>query len=82
VKALDKTFRDRIRQAEAKEKGVKLELEMESETEIKERLPFDQFTALDIRVGNILEVGPIKGSDKLLKLIIDIGSETRQVVAV
>jgi methionyl-tRNA synthetase len=79
VKALDKTFRDRIRQAEARERGVDLEMGLEMEKE--ERLPFDQFSALDIRVGHVLDAGHIKGSDKLLKLTVDIGTETRQVVA-
>ena len=35
---------------------------------------------LELRVGKIIEAQEIKGSDKLLKLIVDIG-EKRQIVA-
>ena len=35
---------------------------------------------LELRVGKVLEAQEIKGSDKLLKLIVDIG-EKRQLVA-
>lgn len=73
VKALDMIFRDRIRQAEAREKKMKVE--------VAERVPYDQFKILDIRVGQIQQAAPIKGSNKLFKILIDIGAETRQVVA-
>ncbi len=36
---------------------------------------------LDIRVGEIVEVEDIKGSKKLYKIKIDLGSEVREVVA-
>jgi methionyl-tRNA synthetase len=36
---------------------------------------------LDLRIGEIKEAGPIKGSKKLIKLQVDIGGEIRQVVA-
>ncbi|MFD1511860.1 methionine--tRNA ligase [Halomarina rubra] len=46
-----------------------------------ERIGFDDFQALDLRVGEIRSAEPIEGADKLLKLEVDIGVETRQVVA-
>jgi len=46
-----------------------------------ERIGFDDFQALDLRVGEIVSAEPIEGADKLLKLAVDIGVETRQVVA-
>ena len=52
----------------------------EEETEAAE-LPFDQFEELDIRVASIVEAEPIEDSDSLLLLSVDIGDETRQVVA-
>ena len=52
----------------------------EEETEAAE-LPFDQFEELDIRVASIVEAEPIEDSDSLLLLRVDIGDETRQVVA-
>lgn len=39
------------------------------------------FRKLDLRVGRVVEVHPIEGSKKLLRLMIDIGGEVRQIVA-
>ncbi|PSP81566.1 methionine--tRNA ligase [Halobacteriales archaeon QS_1_68_20] len=46
-----------------------------------ERLSFEDFQDLDLRVGRIETVDPIEDSDDLVRLEIDIGAETRQVVA-
>ena len=46
-----------------------------------ERVGFEDFEALDIRVGRITAAEPIEGSDKLVRLEVDIGLEQRQVVA-
>jgi methionine--tRNA ligase beta chain len=42
---------------------------------------YDDFKKLDIRIGKILSVEKVEGTDKLLKLEIDCGAEKRQVVA-
>ncbi|HIH86642.1 MAG TPA: methionine--tRNA ligase, partial [Methanosarcinales archaeon] len=43
---------------------------------------FEEFNTMDIRVGTVVSAEAIKGSDKLLKLQIDIGEDIpRQVVA-
>ncbi|MFW5981858.1 MAG: methionine--tRNA ligase [Halanaerobiaceae bacterium] len=47
----------------------------------KELISFDDFTKLDIRVAEILEAEKIEGSNKLLKLQVDLGNEKRQLVA-
>lgn len=73
VQELERVFRDRIEQAESR-KSVK-------PTELKEQISFEEFSSLDLCIGEIKEAGSIKGSDKLLKLAVDIGKETRQVVA-
>jgi len=44
-------------------------------------IEYDDFAKLDIRTGTILQAEKIKGSDKLLKLLVDIGSEKREVVS-
>ncbi len=49
--------------------------------DIKERITFEEFMNADIRVAEILEAEKIEGSDKLLKLKVDIGLEERQLVA-
>ncbi|MFB6267291.1 MAG: methionine--tRNA ligase, partial [Halodesulfurarchaeum sp.] len=48
---------------------------------LEERISFEEFQELDIRVGKILTAEPIEGADKLVRLEVDIGVETRQVVA-
>jgi methionyl-tRNA synthetase len=48
---------------------------------VEDRIGFEQFEEVDMRVGEILSADPIDGADKLLRLQVDIGHETRQVVA-
>jgi methionyl-tRNA synthetase len=73
VSDLEEIFRDRVAALEAK-KGKKGEEKM---TAIK----FEEFQRLDIRTAVVREAEPIKGSEKLLRLIVEIGSEERQIVA-
>lgn len=42
---------------------------------------FDEFKKMDLRVGEILKAERVEGTDKLLKLEVDIGTEKRQMVA-
>lgn len=44
-------------------------------------ISFSDFQKLDIRVAQIKKIEDISGSDKLYKLQIDLGAETRQLVA-
>jgi methionyl-tRNA synthetase len=46
-----------------------------------DRISFDDFQDLDIRVGRVVAAEGIEGADKLARLRIDIGVEERQVVA-
>ncbi|QLG62986.1 methionine--tRNA ligase [Halorarum salinum] len=46
-----------------------------------ERISFEEFQGLDLRVGEIVSAEPIPDADKLVKLEVDIGVETRNVVA-
>ena len=46
-----------------------------------ETIKFDDWQKLDLRTGKILEVENIEGADKLYKLIIDLKSEKRTLVA-
>ncbi len=41
----------------------------------------EDFAKLDLRVGTVLSAEKVEGADKLLKLMVDLGEETRQVVA-
>ena len=44
-------------------------------------ISIDDFFKCELVVAEVVEAGPIKGADKLLKLQVDIGSEKRQIVA-
>ncbi|MDD4252823.1 MAG: methionine--tRNA ligase subunit beta, partial [Methanoculleus horonobensis] len=41
----------------------------------------EEFGNLDIRIAKVVSAEPIKGSKKLYKLVVDLGSEKRQVVS-
>jgi len=49
--------------------------------EPKATIEFDDFAKLDLRVGTILEAEKVTKADKLLKLLVDIGTEKRTVVS-
>jgi methionine--tRNA ligase beta chain len=42
---------------------------------------FDEFMKFDFRVGKILEVIPVEKSKKLMRVMVDFGTEKRQAVA-
>ncbi len=44
-------------------------------------ITFNEWSKLDLRVAEILEIEDIAGADKLYKLKIDLGTETRILVA-
>ena len=44
-------------------------------------IKFEDFQKLDLRVGKIVEAERVEGSEKLIKLKVDIGGEERQLVA-
>ena len=48
---------------------------------LDDRISFDEFQDLDMRVGRIESAEGIDGADELLRLDVDIGVETRQIVA-
>jgi methionine--tRNA ligase beta chain len=48
---------------------------------LAEEVSFAEFQKLDMRVGKIIEATQIPNSKKLIKLMVDFGSEKRQAVA-
>ena len=44
-------------------------------------ISFNEWTNLDLRAGEILEAKDIEGADKLYQLKVDLGTETRTLVA-
>jgi methionyl-tRNA synthetase len=47
----------------------------------KPEIQYDDFAKLDLRVGTILQAEKVEKADKLLKLLVDIGTEKRTVVS-
>lgn len=48
---------------------------------LKDEITFEDFLSVDLRVGIVKEAEAIKKSKKLLKLQVDLGFDTRQVIA-
>lgn len=44
-------------------------------------IAFDHFMQMDIRVGKIMFVEPVPKTDKLLRMMVDLGEQERQIVA-
>ena len=49
--------------------------------EEKGLVEYEDFAKLDLRVGRVVRAEPVPNSRKLVKLIVDVGGEERQVLA-
>lgn len=49
--------------------------------EVKSEIVFDDFAKIDLRVGKIVSAEKVEKADKLLKLSVDLGFETRTIVS-
>lgn len=47
----------------------------------KEYISIDDFSKIDLRIAKIIEADAVEGADKLLRLKVDVGNETRQIFA-
>ena len=52
-----------------------------SPLDLAPQIDFDTFSKVDLRVARIVEAEAVEGADKLLRLVLDLGGETRQVFA-
>jgi methionyl-tRNA synthetase len=68
VKGLEALLRKRVAEADKKSEKTCL-------------VTFEEFQKLDIRTGTVLAAEPIPKSSKLLKILVNVGDETRQIVA-
>lgn len=48
---------------------------------LRPTISIDDFAKMDLRTATVLEAEPVKGADKLLRLVVDLGFERRQVLA-
>ncbi|MBR3062803.1 MAG: methionine--tRNA ligase subunit beta, partial [Exiguobacterium sp.] len=53
----------------------------EADEDIRPEITIDVFDQVEFRVGQIVEADKIKKAKKLLKLQVDLGKETRQIVS-
>lgn len=49
--------------------------------DVKQQISIDEFSKIELRTAQVIECEPVPKSDKLLKLQLDLGYETRQVVS-
>ena len=69
-------------------KMAELEAEMQANAEpeieiapYKDYIEFDEWEKLDIRVGKVIECEPVKKSKKLLRFVLEVGNEKRQILS-
>ncbi|MBI5372528.1 MAG: methionine--tRNA ligase [Sphingobacteriales bacterium] len=55
--------------------------EIKKETPAKPGIQFDDFAKIDLKVGTIVAAEKVEKADKLLKLSVDLGTETRTIVS-
>lgn len=68
--------------AAAEQKNSKEKQKVEKkEVQETNTINIEQFSAVDLRVAEILEAEKVKGADRLLKLQVDLGDEKRQIVS-
>lgn len=49
--------------------------------ELKKQISIDDFAKIDLRTATVLSAQKIEKSNKLLKLVVDLGAEKRQIIA-
>lgn len=60
---------------------VQNELDNKTVTPQKDLISYEQFAAMDIRIGTILEAEKVAKANKLLKLTVDVGTDVRTIVS-
>jgi methionyl-tRNA synthetase len=65
-----------VQQSEQKE-----EKKPEAKTETADLISIDDFSKVELRVGEVIAAEPVKNANRLLKLQLDLGLEKRQVVS-
>ncbi len=71
----------KLAELEAEREAAIAAAEAEEKVEESAQISIDDFDKIELRVAKILECEPVKKSDKLLRLIVDTGDSTRQIVS-
>jgi len=61
--------------------AIKQEMRLETGQEASQKIDYDTFCKVEMKVATVLEAELVQGTDKLLRLILDLGTEKRQLVA-
>jgi len=69
VEMLERAMRERIKAA------------MGDKEEQEEKISYEEFSKLDLRIGKVIRAERVKGASKLLRLEVDVGDSVRQIVA-
>lgn len=83
----DEEVKRQVEKLNQKAAKIKMENNTAAETpaptapEKKAEIQFDDFSKLDLRVGTITAAEKVEKADKLLKLSVDMGTETRTIVS-
>ena len=80
-KQLDRLKESSAPEIQKKESTNEKPQKKETIKKLKPAIEYDDFAKLDIRTGSILTAEKVDGTDKLMKLTVDIGIEIRDVVA-
>ena len=70
-----------VKASQEKTQQEKTPQDKASEEKPPELITIEDFAKLDLRVVKVLEAEKVEGSDKLLKLKVEMGNQTRQVVS-
>ncbi len=76
IEALMNDAKESLQSSETTEKAAET-----PKLDLAPEITIDDFMKIDLRVARIQEAGFVEGADKLLRLVLDLGSETRQVFA-
>ena len=60
---------------------IKQEAKLEVVPEVSQKIDYDTFRKVEMKVATVLEAESVPGTDRLIKLILDLGTEKRQLVA-
>jgi methionyl-tRNA synthetase len=84
----DDEVKAQVEKLKIKSEKIKMENKTEQPSAEKAEAPvakpeiqFDDFAKIDLKVGTILTAEKVEKADKLLKLAVDLGSETRTIVS-
>ena len=83
IEALNEELRERVATVseESDDQETEDDTAMTPDPIEDDRISFEQFQDIDMRVGEITDAEPIEDADELVRLEVDLGVEQRQVVA-